>query len=68
MKTLILGICLLSILAMQGCEVYAEPVGGYYQRENIWYYHDRGGREWHENHRYHHVDDGHHDHDDHDHH
>jgi len=67
MRTLILAMCLLGALAIQGCEIYAEPVGGYYQREGIWYYHDGGGREWHENHHYHH-DEGHHDeghHDDH---
>ena len=65
MKTLILGICLAGVIAIQGCAVYAEPVGGYYQREGFWYYHDRDGHEWRENHRYHHIDEGHHDDDHH---
>jgi hypothetical protein len=62
MKTLILGVCLLGALAIQGCVAYAEPVGGYYQTNGVWFYHDRGGHEWHENHRYHHSPgDEHHD-------
>jgi len=58
MKTLILAACLFLALLMQGCYAYIEPVGGYYQREGYWYYHDRDGRE----HRDHH----HHDHEEHD--
>jgi len=61
MKTLILGVCLLGAVAIQGCVVYAEPVGGYYIRGGVWYYRDGGGREWRENHRYHHVEEVHHD-------
>lgn len=62
MKTLILGICLFGTLSIQGCVAYAEPVGGYYQREGAWYYKDGRGHEWRENHRYHHViEDEHHD-------
>ena len=65
MKTLILAACILGAFAIQGCAVYAEPVGGYYQREGFWYYKDGGGHEWRENHRYHHDEGEHHDHDDH---
>jgi hypothetical protein len=38
---------------MQGCGVYVTPVGGYYQRENIWYYHDGRGREYRDYHNHH---------------
>ncbi|HTB06105.1 MAG TPA: hypothetical protein VK806_04055 [Bacteroidia bacterium] len=63
MKTLILLVCLFGAFLIQGCVAYAEPVGGFYVRENVWYYHDRGGREWRENRRYHHgPEDEHHDH------
>jgi hypothetical protein len=60
MKKLI-GVCLLGTLLIQGCVAYAEPVGGYYQREGVWYYKDGRGREFHENHRYHHPMEEHHD-------
>ena len=56
MKTLVLIVCLFATLGIQGCVAYAEPVCGYYYREGIWYYHDGGGREYHENRRYHHSD------------
>ena len=62
MKTLMLVVCLLGALAIQGCVAYAEPVGVYYQRDGFWYYHDGGGHEWRENHRYHHVEEHHEDH------
>jgi len=62
MKALILVMSILGVFLIEGCAVYAEPVGGFYARENVWYYKDRGGREWHENHRYHHgPGDEHHD-------
>jgi hypothetical protein len=61
MKTLILAVCLGGVIFMQGCVAYGEPVGGYYLRGSVWYYRDRGGREWHENHRWHHgPEDEHH--------
>lgn len=56
MKKLILIVCLFTAFVMQGCVAYGPPVGGYYYREGIWYYHDGRGREYHENHRYHHSD------------
>lgn len=56
MKKLILIVCLFTTIVIQGCVAYAEPVGGYYYREGIWYYHDGYGREFHENSRYHHSD------------
>jgi hypothetical protein len=64
MKTLIVIISLFGAFLFQGCAVYAEPVGGYYQREGFWYYRDGGGHEWRENHRYHHVEEHHDDHHD----
>lgn len=54
MKTLIISVCLLGGLLMQGCEAYVEPTGGYYVRDNIWYYRDVHGAERHEHGRYHH--------------
>ena len=54
MKTLFLAICLFTVLLMQGCYAYVEPVGGYYQRDNFWYYKDGRGREYREHGRYHH--------------
>jgi len=54
MRTLILGICLVGSLLMQGCVGYAVPVGGYYNRESFWYYKDGRGGEHRENNRYHH--------------
>lgn len=59
MKTLILGVCLVVALSMQGCVAYGEPVGGYYSRGGGWYYHDAHGKEWGENHRYHHPAEQH---------
>jgi hypothetical protein len=53
MKTLFLAICLFTILLMQGCGVYISPVGGYYQRDSFWYYHDGRGREFRDNHGWH---------------
>ena len=66
MKKLIFAICLFGSFLLQGCEAYVEPVGGFYVRENVWYYHDGRGREYHENRRYHHgPDDEHREHDHH---
>jgi hypothetical protein len=66
MKKLILAICLFGALLMQGCMAYVEPEGGFYIRENVWYYHDGRGREYRENRRYHHgPDDEHREHDHH---
>lgn len=53
MKTIILAICLCTMFLMQGCGVYVTPVGGYYQRENFWYYHDGRGREYRDYHNHH---------------
>jgi hypothetical protein len=62
MKTIIFAICLFGALLMQGCVAYVTPVGGYYQRENFWYYKDGHGGEHRENGRYHHgPGDEHHD-------
>jgi len=64
MKTLILAVCLFGGLLIQGCEAYIEPAGGYYIRDNVWYYHDVHGVERHEHGRWHHhPEDEHHDHD-----
>ncbi len=54
MKTLIIGVCLLGSILIQGCVAYEVPVGGYYQRDSFWYYKDAHGHEWRENRRYHH--------------
>ena len=59
MKTLILGVCLLGALLIQGCVAYAVPAGGYYYREGFWYYRDGRGIEYRENHRYHHPPEQH---------
>jgi hypothetical protein len=62
MKTIILAICLVGALLIQGCVAYVEPVGGFYFRENIWFYKDGRGGEHRENGRYHHrPEDEHHD-------
>ena len=62
MKTIILAACLFVAFLMQGCSVYVEPMGGYYQRESFWYYKDGHGRENREHGRYHHhPEDEHHD-------
>jgi hypothetical protein len=62
MKTLIIAICLLGAFLLQGCGVYLEPVGGYYQRENFWYYRDGRGGEHREHGRYHHPEEHHDEH------
>jgi hypothetical protein len=59
MKTLISAICLFGALLMQGCVAYVAPAGGYYYRENFWYYKDAHGGEHRENRRYHHPADQH---------
>jgi len=59
MKTLILAVCLFGALSIQGCVAYAVPVGGYYNRENFWYYKDGHGGEHRENTRYHHPAEQH---------
>lgn len=62
MKTLILAVCLSGGLLIQGCEAYVEPAGGYYIRDNVWYYRDVHGVEHHEHGRWHHrPEDEHHD-------
>jgi hypothetical protein len=61
MKTLILAICLFGAFLIQGCVAYVEPVGGFYYRENFWFYKDGHGGEHRENTRYHHPADQHHD-------
>jgi hypothetical protein len=53
MKTIIIAICLFGGLLMQGCVAYVEPTGGYYYRENFWFYRDRHGMEQREHGRYH---------------
>ncbi|HXB12009.1 MAG TPA: hypothetical protein VNZ45_08500 [Bacteroidia bacterium] len=57
MKTIFLAICLFTVLLMQGCGVYVEPVGGYYQRDSFWWFHDGRGRE-HRDYHNHHMDHG----------
>lgn len=62
MKTLILALFVwAAYFLIQGCVAYAEPVGPYYYRGGIWYYHDVHGHEWRENRRYHHPPDQHYD-------
>jgi len=60
MKTLIIAVCLFGSFLMQGCIAYAEPVGGYYQRDSFWYYKDNRGMERREHGRYHHPVEQHH--------
>jgi hypothetical protein len=59
MKTLILAVCIFGAFSIQGCVAYATPVGGYYARENLWYYKDGRGSEHRENSRYHHPAEQH---------
>ena len=62
MKTLIIVVCLFGAFLMQGCVAYLEPTGGYYQRENFWYYRDGRGGEHREHGRYHHHEEHHDEH------
>ena len=62
MKTLIIVVCLFGSFLMQGCVAYLEPTGGYYQRENFWYYRDGRGGEHREHGRYHHHEEHHDEH------